>query len=476
MQREAARSSLLAFTEYTNPQYVAAGHHKKIAQAMEALAAGDIDRLMIFMPPRHGKSELASRRFPPWYLGNNPDKQIIAASYNADLASDFGRDVRNVIASSEYGNIFDVALRADSRAANRWHTNQNGVYFAAGVGGAVTGRGANIGMIDDPFKNMEEADSEVMRESVWKWYTSTFYTRLMPKAGIALIQTRWHDDDLAGRLLNEESNGGDKWHVLELPAISSEGTALWPEWYPMDALERIRGVLPPRQWNALYQQNPIPDDGEYFKRDWFYEYDDLPQELNYYITHDDAVTDKGGDYTEIGVWGIDSDDNIYAVDWWSGQETSDVWLDRLIDLIKRYSPFTVIGESGPIRRAIEPFLLKRMTQRKIYTHIEWMPSINNKSTRSQAFQGLASMGKVFLPKKKVWADELMRQLMRFPAGKYDDKVDACALIGRAINRTWAANHARRQSESLGPISNTPTVDEVFKRINRSANKYSNRRI
>lgn len=475
MQRQEARLSLLGFTKYTNPAYVAAEHHKLIAESLEALAAGEIDRLMIFMPPRHGKSELASRRFPGWYLGNYPDKQIITASYNADLASDFGREVRNIIASPEYGNIFDVGLRADSKAANRWHTNKNGVYVSAGVGGPITGRGADISLIDDPFKNMEEADSETTRESVWKWYTSTLYTRLMPGGGLALIQTRWHDDDLAGRLLNEESNGGDKWHVVELPAISADNKALWPEWYPIEALERIRNVLPPRQWNALYQQNPIPDDGDFFKRDWFYEYDNLPDNLNYYITHDDAVTDSSGDYTEIGVWGIDPDDNIYAVDWWSGQETSDIWIDRLLDLIEKYQPFSVIGESGPIRRAVEPFLIKRMTQRRIYANLEWKPSISDKPTRARAFQGLASMGKVFLPKKRVWAEDLLRQLMRFPAGKYDDKVDTCALIGRAINQTWAASQERQLKQKPSMFAR-PTLDQLMNRHDRKLKQMNNGRI
>lgn len=156
------------------------------------------------MPPRHGKSELASRRFPAWYLGRHPDKQIIAASYNSELASDFGREVRNIVASPEYSKLFAVSLAQDSKAANRWHTDKGGMYVAAGVGTAITGRGAHIGLIDDPFKDQEEADSEVIRDKVYNWYTSTFYTRLMPGGGIALIQTRWHDDDLAGRLLNDE--------------------------------------------------------------------------------------------------------------------------------------------------------------------------------------------------------------------------------------------------------------------------------
>jgi len=426
---------------------------------------------MIFMPPRHGKSELASRRFPGWYLGQNPDHQIIAASYNSDLASDFGREVRNIIASPEYQNIFGgIELAPDSKAANRWHTNKGGMYVAAGVGTAITGRGAHRGLVDDPFKDQEEADSEVIRDKVWNWYTSTFYTRLMPGGGICVIQTRWNDDDLAGRLLNEESNGGDQWIVLELPAIAN-GKALWPEWYPIESLERIKSVLPPRQWNALYQQDPIPDDGDFFKREWFNWYDKAPKHLNIYITHDDAVTDGGGDYTEIGVWGVDPDDDVYCLDWWSGQTSSDVWTDILIDFMALYGPYAVVGESGPIRRSVEPFLIKRMAQRKQYCRLEWLPTIGDKGARARSFQGLVSMGKVYLPHGKEWAQDVIRQLLRFPAGVLDDKVDVCGLLGRAINQTWAAKLPKKKP--IIPIGQQPTLNE---RLARQKKPKSRKRI
>ena len=236
-----ARRSLLRFTEYTNPLYERAQHHEQIAAKLEAVERGEIDRLMIFMPPRHGKSELASKRFPAWCLGRNPQMQIIAASYNSDLANDFGRHVRNIVAEPEFGEIFPgVSLAPDSQAANRMNTNKGGSYVAAGVGTAVTGRGAHIALIDDPFKDREEADSERRREVVWDWYRSTLFTRLMPGGRIVLIQTRWHEDDLAGRLLEHE---GDQWEVLELPALSEDGDALWPEWYGKDTLERIKATI-----------------------------------------------------------------------------------------------------------------------------------------------------------------------------------------------------------------------------------------
>jgi len=761
LKRRAARKSLINFTEYTNPDYQPAGHHHLIAEKLEAVERGEIDRLMIFMPPRHGKSELASRRFPSWYLGRNPKRQIIAASYNSDLASDFGREVRDIVKSPEYHRLFDVSLAEDSRAVNRWHTNQKGVYIAAGVGTAITGRGANcivegskvltdkglvsiehidisaapcfvlsyengksvyrrvlahvsreaesylrihtrsgrvvevtgdhriyteggykpasdiaegenllslvqergcsnrfrlqektqalwkgllqpflfnlqqkstgrstaenlqavrstngwhadkevlfrplqkeapikegglqvIGysvrllqyyfqtaftqnkvlfgvmqrqgscladvrekeswvetwlrpikkattfgpglsnykaadnrarfwavcglwvneittrsshkyerirqsldklgnalrvmpysascrrqkdtkidpvslvervhksvkvydiqvegtecffadgilvhncaLIDDPFKDRQEADSEVTRESVWKWYTSTLRTRLMPNGALILIQTRWHEDDLAGRLLRAQ---GDRWHVLELPAIANEDTdkeeALWPEWYDLDTLKEIRTDVGQRDWNALFQQRPTTDEGTYFKRDWFkrYHIGEEP-ETNNYQASDYAVTDSGGDFTEFGVWGVDKDNDLWAKDWWYGQKDASVWIDAQLDQIKQFRTKASFGETGVIRKAIEPFLKKRATQERVFTRFEWITRTRDKASMARAFQGMASMGKVHIPLTD-WGDRLINQLVAFPAGEHDDAVDVCALIALALS-------------------------------------------
>lgn len=452
LQRRQARSGLLAFTQYTNPAYVPAAHHRLIAEKLEAVARGEILRLIICMPPRHGKSELASRRFPAWYLGNYPLNPIIAASYNSELAGDFGREVRNIVASPEYRALFDVKLAQDSQAANRWHTDKGGAYVAAGVGTAITGRGAKILLIDDPFKDREEADSEIRRQRVKDWYTSTAYTRLMPGGAVIVIQTRWHDDDLAGWLLSEAERGGDQWDVLSLPAIAHDNAPLWPEWYPLERLEQIRAVLPARDWNALYQQNPIPDDGDYFKADWFADYETPPKQLNIYGASDYAVTDGGGDFTEHGVFGVDANGNLYVLDWWFGQTSSDVWIEKKCDLIIRHNPACWFGEAGPIRRAVEPFLLNRMTERNAFCRIEWLPSIADKEARARGFQGMASMGKVFLPKNAPWKGHVLNQLMRFPAGKHDDAVDVCSLVGRGMQHIRPSqSHAPLKYRSVGTV-------------------------
>lgn len=275
----------------------------------------------------------------------------------------------------------------------------------------------------------------LVRDNVWKWYTSTLYTRLMPRGAIVLIQTRWHDDDLAGRLLN--TPGGDQWHVIELPAVSEAGQALWPEWYPLPALDRIKEAIGPRDWSALYQQRPQPDEGTFFKREWFHFYDKLPATLRYYGASDYAVTEDGGDYTEHGIFGVDPTEDIYIAAWWSGQTAADAWIDSKCDLILEWKPLLWGGEAGVIRKSIEPFMTKRMRERKAYCRIEWVPSVRDKPTRARSFQARASMGKVYLPNTED-GHRLLDQLLRFPAGANDDAVDVCSLFGQLLDQVIPA--------------------------------------
>lgn len=468
-----------------------------IADKLEAVARGEIKRLRIHMPPRHGKSELASIRFPAYFMGRHPRRNIIAASYNSDLASDFGRKVRNIVAGREYKAIFDTTLAEDSSAANRWHTNEGGMYAAVGIGTATTGRGAHALIVDDPFKDRDEADSELQREKVWRWYTSTAYTRLesdirrdlgditeddalwfellddinsgdaVPFEGaIVGICTRWHEDDWAGRVELAERNGGEKWEVLDLPAIH-DGKALWPAKYPIEQLERIRATIGERDWSALYQQRPTPDEGDYFKREWFkwYGANDTPRHLRIYGASDYAVTAKGGDWTVHVVCGIDPDDNLYVLDLWRAQSESHVWVETYIDLISRWKPLKWAQEQGQIIKSLGPFIDKRMRERRIYCAQEPMTSVADKPTRSRSFQARASMGKVYLPHSAPWVADMLSEMLTFPAGKHDDMVDALGLIGRMLDTmvggrapnagpgkrpdAWARAFAERMQETDG---------------------------
>jgi predicted phage terminase large subunit-like protein len=395
---------------------------------------------MVFMPPGSAKSTYGSILFPAWYLGHFPGRSVLAASHTTELAERFGRRVRNLVSDVSFQGLFDTSLAGDSQAAGRWSTSAGGEYYAAGVGSAILGYRADLGIIDDPVAGREAADSETDREKIWEWFKSDFYTRLKPGAAIVLIMQRWHEDDLAGRLLADSERGGDKWEVLRLPmeaeqddALGREpGELLWPEWFTEDMRTQAKRDL--RNWTALYQQQPVPDTGDFFRREWFHRYEKLPKGLRFYGCSDYAVTDRGGDYTEHGVFGIDPEENIYVVDWWSGQTAADVWIDAQLDLIARHKPLLWVGEAGPIRRAIEPFLTKRSRERKVYCRFEWLASITDKPTRARAFQARASMGNVYLP-VGTQGDELLSQLLRFPAGAVDDKVDVCSLIGRALDQT-----------------------------------------
>jgi predicted phage terminase large subunit-like protein len=245
-----------------------------------------------------------------------------------------------------------------------------------------------------------------------------------------LIQTRWHEDDLGGRLLEAEQNGGDKWVKVNLPAIK-DGQALWPERYNVDALKRIKAAIGPRDFEALYQQNPTPDDGTFFLRDWFKRHDHAPAKGHIYITSDYAVTEDGGDWTAHLVWNY-YEDTLTLIDGWTGQTSADVWIEELLRLVKQHKPLCYFGEAGVIVKAVKPMLTRRMNELRVFARTEWIPSISDKPTRARAFQARAAMGKVSLPKTDL-GEKVLNQLLSFPAGKHDDLVDTCALMGMVID-------------------------------------------
>ena len=421
------RDNLIDFIQRTKADYKVAPHHKLIASYLEAVERGEIDRLMIFTPPRHGKSEIVSRRFPAWYLGRNPNKQIIAASYNSDLAGDFGRDVRNLVADEIYHNIFGVSLRQDSKAADRWNTQNGGAYIAAGVGSGITGRGAHVGVIDDPIKDRKEAESLTVRNNIWHWYTSTFYTRLMPGAAVILMMTRWHEDDLAGRLIKAMSTGGDQWVILSLPAIAeigdplerSEGAALWPEWYSVEGLKRIKEAIGSSEWAALYQQRPSIEGGNLFKREWWQYYRN-PSSYEFIVQSWDTAfkTGEENDYSVCTTWGI-AGNMIDLIDRFQARLEMPELKRAAATLALRHRPHAILIEDKASGQSLIQELRKD-------TELSIVPvkTDRDKVSRAHAVTPMIEGGRVRLPEWASWVDDYLAEMSAFPKGNYDDSVDS----------------------------------------------------
>lgn len=450
----AARDHMAAYVVSLGLGIVPARHHMLLIEHLEAIERGDIDRLMVNMPPGSAKSTYASVLFPAWYLGRGENRSVLAASNNHELAADFGHRVRNLFGSSEHRGIFGFSLAPDKQAADNWQTERGGVYFAAGVGSAIAGRRADLGLIDDPVKSREEADSDRVREKTWQWYLNDFKPRLKPGASQVVIMTRWHEADLGGRLLESEA---ERWKVVKLPMVAESGDALgrlpgerlWPEWFTEQMVEDAKRDV--RVWTSLFQQEPTAQDGDYFKRDWFQEDEAPPAKLAIYGASDYAVTEGGGDATEHGIFGIDAWANIHIIDWWRGHTTADTWIEAQADMIVRHQPMCWFGEAGPIRRAIEPFLLRRLEERRAFCRLEWLPSTADKPTRCRAFQALAASGKVFVPARASWKADVIGQLLRFPAGLHDDAVDVCSLLGRGLEHIRVPELVERQMQTRAHV-------------------------
>lgn len=417
---------------------------------------------MVFMPPGSAKSTYGSMLFPPWFMAQHPDKMVIAASHTHDLASRWGRKCRNLV--GEHGRVLGIALQDGESAADRWSLAAGGEYFAAGVGGSVTGRRADLVVIDDPVRSREDADSEVMREKTDDWFRSDLLTRLKPGGRIVIIQTRWHEDDLSGRLLERMKAGGDQWRVISLPALAGPndpmgrepGAALWPEWETVEQLQRKRSALLPREWSALYQQNPVPEDGDYFKSDWLKTYTTRPplESLRIYGGSDYAVTSEGGDYTVHIVVGIDPEQRIYVLDLWRAQTASDVWIEAFCDLVVQWKPSEWGEETGQIKSGVGPFIDRRALERKAWVVRRPFPSKTDKAVRAQSIRGRIAMRGLYIPEQAPWRADFVSELLSFPAGKHDDQVDALGLIGQLLDH--AAGYAPKVE---GPVRVTKPMME-----------------
>lgn len=435
-RRLLAQQSLLAFTERTTLNWQAGKIHREICAQLDRVVSGEIDRLMLLCPPQHGKSTITSCRFPAYVLGRNPHEDLIAASASADLAEGFGREVRNCVGGLEFQQLFPATeLAEDSTAKGRWHTKQGGRYIAVGVGGDLYGKGG-MAIVDDPFGSWSDAQSELQRQKVWDWYTGTLYNRIRPGKPIIVIQHRMHEDDLAGRLIEKQKAGGDKWEIVNFPALINDPP--WVERYDSAALERIRVNTDPRQWSALYLQNPTPDDGTFFRREWFELFD--PKKVpacHRYTTGDFAVTEGDGDFTELATHGYSGETIYLGIEGWFGQTTADMWIERLIDQFSRHKPMCFFGESGPIRRSIEPFLNRRMLERRTFCRLEWLVRGHDKPTMARPLQAMASARKVKIADTE-YGHRLLAQMLQFPAGRLDDAVDMAALLPLALDQAHPA--------------------------------------
>ncbi|UXO93923.1 terminase large subunit [Pseudanabaena phage Pan3] len=425
-----------------------AAHHEIILKATQRCIERYSGRTMLFLPPGSAKSTYATVVAPTWAMGKVPEFKVIGASYGSDLARKFGRRMRSIVKQRKFEALFSTALSAESSAANEWALTNGSEYMGGGILSGITGNRADFVPIDDPIKGRQEADSEVTRKRTIEAYQDDILTRLKPGGSVMITQTRWHEGDLAGSLLPEgwdgqsgmiECTDGETWEVICIPAqcVSANdplgrkiGEYIWPEWFDEGHWQKFKRV--PRTWSALFQQRPQPDEGTFFQRDWFKEWEALPT-LRYYGTSDYAVTDGGGDWTVHTVWGVDASGAVYRVDQWKGQTTSDVWIEQKLDLIKRYKPLAWFGEGGVIQKAIEPMLRRRMRERGVFCRLEWLPSVADKPTRARSFQAMLASGRVYFERG---AD--LSEFLVFPAGKHDDEVDTASLIGRAIDQAHPA--------------------------------------
>lgn len=451
-----AQNELVTFCGFIK-EYNASWLHREIARQLERVDKGEVKRLMLFVPPRHGKSELGSIMFPAWYIGRHPKKEIITASYSAELAQDFGYKTRNLVAGQEYQELFKTKLREDSKSKAKWLTQEGGGYTAVGVGGAMTGRGADLLIIDDPIKNREEAESLTIREKIWSWYTSTAYTRLEKGGAVIIILTRWHKDDLAGRLLKAQEEGGDQWEVVKFPAIATEnelmrqqGEPLWQEKYDLEALEQIKRTVGIYDWQALYQQEPVSSETQEFKEEyWHYRTMDevLALDTRRTLTIDTAISQKASaDYTGFCLNFTDRE-NKWNIKAWKKRLSPLELIDDLFSLQETFRLEAIGIEKTIYLQAIQPFLEQEMRKRnKFLSIVELQHNQTQKETRIRALLPRYQSHSVFHITGQC--NDLEEEQINFPKGVHDDVLDAEAYQIQIA----------QQPEDMGQL---PKEDSIF---------------
>jgi predicted phage terminase large subunit-like protein len=493
-----ARDDFLKFVKFTMPDiedpenvdismFKDAKHHRALAKVLEKVEKGHIPRLIVTLPPRHGKTELISRRFIPWLLGRAPYRNIIFATYNEPFSQDIGSDCRNIMQSPHFKQVFPkFRFRAGGLSREKLQAAEGGMAAFVGKGGSITGRGADILIIDDPIKDSEEAMSVTQRQKLWEWFTQVAMTRLMTKfACVVVVHTRWHEDDLIGRITDPTNpcysdDEAGKWKIINLPAIAIDsdplgrksGEALWPERFDLEFLNAAK-TLDPRGFSALYQQRPTPDDGDLFRAEWIttYEKSQLPSDLRIYAASDHAIgEDKTrNDATVMVVGGVDKYGDLYLLDVWWEKQGADKQVEAMLRLAKQWKPILWFAEKGHISKAIGPFLRKRMQEERVYFSVEEVTPVSNKVQRAQSIIGRMSMKKVKFPKHGHWVMNAREELLKFPNARHDDFVDALAWLGRAVDRMASPSQVRKASDepkfgTLGWLKDAAARQDKQKRL------------
>jgi predicted phage terminase large subunit-like protein len=429
---ERCRESYLFFVQQMWPIFISGKHHQIMADAFERVASGDLKRLIINMPPRHTKSEFASFLLPSWFLGKFPEKKIIQTAHTAELAVGFGRKVRNLVSSEQYSKVFDTKLSSDSKAAGRWNTDKGGDYFAIGVGGAVTGKGADLLIIDDPHSEQEaKQGNPAIFDNVYEWYTSGPRQRLQPGGAIIIVMTRWSKRDLTGQILkSSDKTGVDDWEIIEFPAILPSGTPLWPGFWSKTELEALKAELPVSKWEAQYQQNPTSEEGAIIKRDqWQIWPHEDPPDCSYVIQSWDTAFEKSNrsDFSACTTWGIFSHpdkhgnlkQNIILLNAFKERMEFPELKKAALEMWIEWKPDTLIVE----KKAAGAPLIYEMRKMGIPLS-EYTPGKgNDKIARVNSISDLFASGIVWCPEKR-WADEVMEEMASFPNGDHDDLVDS----------------------------------------------------
>lgn len=444
--RKSSQDRFIKFVEAVWPSFIAGRHHAKMADAFERVARGECKRLIINMPPRHTKSEFASYLLPAWFLGKYPHKKIIQCSHTAELAVGFGRKVRNLVDTEVYHNIFpDLILASDSKAAGRWNTSKGGDYFAIGIGGAVTGKGADVLIIDDPHSEQEAAIAEInpdIYDKTYEWYTSGPRQRLQPGGSIVIVMTRWSKRDLTGQILKDAlaNDSLGEWEVIEFPAILPSDKPLWPEFWDLSELEKVKRDVPNSKWMAQYQQNPISESAAIVKREWWQEWEtDKPPKCEFVLQSWDTAFEKTqrADYSACTTWGV-----FYQPDD-AGTEQANIILlnafrDRMefpelkrcaIEEYRDWEPDSIIIE----KKASGAPLIYEMRAMGIPVQ-EFTPTRgNDKISRLNAVSDIFASGRVWAPATR-WAEEVIDEVAEFPAGTHDDYVDTVSMALHRFRR------------------------------------------